>query len=177
MGGVGEELAAFDEELCSRFLRMLPEEINTIRSPNDQRGKARLREAQVFFTNYQLHAWVSKQNECHGIAPTVGDTLVQRDELAAASVGNSDAPPIWSVAGFARYKWAAKFRRKWRLGSRKPQAREAVPLEVARKKAQLRRKGCSFQHIFHAEGVSSFVLLFFQRVFGFDGSRDARGPC
>ena len=119
---------------------MLPEEINAIRSPDDQRGKARVREVQVFFTNYQLHVWVSKQHVCHGIAPTVGDTLTQRDELAAALVGESDAPPTWSVASSARYKWAAKFRRKWRLGSRKPQAREAVPLEVARKKAQLRWK-------------------------------------
>ena len=140
MGGAGDELAAFDEELCSRFLRMLPEEINAIRQPKDQRGKANLRDAQVFITNHQLHAWVSEQNECHGIAPTVGDTLTQRDELAAALHGEADEPTIWSVAKSARYKWAATFRRKWRLGSRKPQAREAVPLEVARKKAQLRWK-------------------------------------
>ena len=38
MGGVGEELAAFDQELCDRFLRMRPVEINAIRSPYDQRG-------------------------------------------------------------------------------------------------------------------------------------------
>ena len=138
MGGVGEELAAFNQELCDRFLRMLPEEINAIQCPEDQRGKARLREAHVFITNYELHAWVSKQNECHGIAPTIGDTLVQRDELAAAHVGESDAPPFWSVASSARYKWAAKFKQRWGLGARKPQAREAVPLEVARNKAHLR---------------------------------------
>ena len=135
MTGVGEELAAFDEELCTKFLSLQPEEIAAIRFPNDQRGQARLREAQVFITNHQLHAWVCKQNECHGIAPTVGDTLAQRDELAAALVGDSDAPATWSLAKAARYKWAAKFRRRWRLGSRKPQAREAVPLEVARQKA------------------------------------------
>ena len=138
MRGVGEELSAFDEELCSKFLRLKPEEINAIQCRADRRGKARLREAQVFITNYELHAWVSKQNECHGIAPTVGDTLLQRDELAAAHVGKCDAPPFWSVAGSARYKWAAKFRRRWRLSARKPQAREAVPLEVARNKAHLR---------------------------------------
>ena len=137
MTGEGEELAAFDEDLCSNFLRLKPEDINAMQCPEDRRGKARLREAQVFITNYELHAWVSKQNECHGIAPTIGDTLVQRDELAAAHVGESDAPPFWSVAGSARYKWAAKFRREWRLGSRRPQAREAAPLEIARKKADV----------------------------------------
>ena len=138
MTGEGEELSAFDEDLCSNFLRLKPEEINAIQCPEDQRGKARLRDAQVFITNYELYAWVSKQNESHGIAPTVGDTLVQRDELAAVHVGDSDAPPLWSVAGSARYKWAAKFRQRWGLGARKPQAREAVPLEVARNKAHLR---------------------------------------
>ena len=138
MHAEGEELSAFDEDLCKEFLRLKPEEVNAILSPGDQRSKARLREAQVFITKYDLHAWVSKQNERHGIAPTVGDTLLQRDELAAAHGGDSDAPPFWSVAGSARYKWAAKFRRRWRLGVRKPQAREAVPLEVARKKARFR---------------------------------------
>ena len=138
MSGEGEELAVFDEDLCGKFLRLKPEEIKVIQCPEDRRGKARLREAQAFITNYELHAWVAKQNECHGIAPTIGDTLVQRDELAAAHVGESDAPPFWSVASSARYKWAAKFRQRWGLGARKPQAREAVPLEVARNKARLR---------------------------------------
>ena len=58
MSGVGDELGSFDEELCSTFLRLLPEGINTIRSPSDPWGQTRLREAQVFITNHQLHAWV-----------------------------------------------------------------------------------------------------------------------
>ena len=139
MSSVGEELAAFDEELCSEFLRLLPEEMNAIRSPSDQRCHRVLREAQAFITNHKLHAWVSKQNDCHGIAPTVGDTLVQRDELAAAQLANKDGPPIWSVRCSARYKWSAKFRRLWRMGNRKPHARQAVPLLVAREKAGVRQ--------------------------------------
>ena len=50
MSGVGEDLVAFDKDLCSIFMSLQPEEINTIRAPIDQRGKARLREAQVFIT-------------------------------------------------------------------------------------------------------------------------------
>ena len=138
MSGVGEELTAFDEDLCSKFLSLHSEEVNTIRAPRDHLGQGRLREAQAFITKHKLHAWVSKQNECHGIAPTVGDTLIHRDELAAAKVDETDEPPMWSLKTSARYKWAATFRRKWRLGNRKPQAREAVPLPVAREKADAR---------------------------------------
>ena len=135
MSGKNEELSAFDHDLCSKFLSLRPEAINTIRAPRDQRDKRKLKEALAFITKHQLHAWVSKHNECRGIAPTVGDTLTHRDELAAAKLNESDETPIWSVATSARYKWAAKFRRKWRLGNRKPQAREAIPREVAREKA------------------------------------------
>ena len=79
-----------------------------------------LRDARVFITKHQLHTWVTKQNKSHGIAPTVGDTLIHRDELSAAQIDEADVPPIWSVATSARYKWATNFRRKWRLGTRKP---------------------------------------------------------
>ena len=135
MSGAGEDLAAFDKDLCDNFMSLQPWEINTIRAPTDQRGKARLREAQVFITKHKLHAWVSERNECQGIAPTVGDTLIHRDELAAVKGIETNEAPMWSVATSARYKWAAQFRRQWRLGNRKPQAREAVPLQVARDKA------------------------------------------
>ena len=139
LSGVGEEKASFQPlQASSKFLQLLPEEVNALRSPSDQRGHRMLREAQVFVTNHQLHAWVSKQNDCHGITPTVGDTLMQRDELAAAHLSNKDGPPIWSVASSARYKWGERFRQQWRLTTRKSQAREAVPVHVAREKADVR---------------------------------------
>ena len=137
MSGVGEELAAFDEELCSQFLSLPLESINRILAPTELRGRGMLRDARAFITKHQLHTWVTKQNESHGIAPTVGDTLTQRDELSAAKVVEAAAPPMWSVATSARYKWATRFRRRWRLGTRKPQARAAVPVHIAREKAEL----------------------------------------
>ena len=136
MSDVGEELAAFDDEVCSIFEGLSVEDMNAMRDPPDRQGKARLREAQAFITEQQLHAWVAHQNECHGVAPTVGDTLRRRDELAAAHVQEMGRAPLWSVATSARYKWAAKFRRRWRVGLRNPKAREAVPLEAARQKAR-----------------------------------------
>ena len=89
----------------------------------------------AFITEQQLQAWVAQQNQCHEIAPTVGDVLKHRDELAAAQLHETEQEPLWSVASFARYKWATRFRRRSRLGFRKPHAREEVPLEVARQKA------------------------------------------
>ena len=68
------------------------------------------------------------------MAPTVGDALQHPDELAAADAAKDLQGPIWSVASSARYKRGASFRKRWRLGLRKPHAREAVPLEIARKK-------------------------------------------
>ena len=105
-------------------------------TPPDRQGKARLREARAFMTEQQLHAWVAHQNESHGVAPTVGDALRRRDELAAAHVQEMGRAPLWSVGKSASYKWAASFRRRWRLGLRHPHAREAVPLETARQKAR-----------------------------------------
>ena len=104
--------------------------------PTDQQGKIRLRDAQAFIAEHQLQAWVATHNERHGLAPTVGDALKHRDELAAAAqVEEMQQPPMWSVAGSARYKWSARFRKRWRLGLKKPHVREAVPLEIARQKA------------------------------------------
>ena len=135
MSGVGEELAAFDDEVVAYFLGLSVEDVNAMRAPTDQEGKARLREAQAFITEQQVQAWVAEQNECHGIAPTVGDVLRHRDELAAAQLHETEQQPLWSVASSARYKWATRFRQRSRLGLRKPHAREAVPLEIARQKA------------------------------------------
>ena len=134
MPGVDEELSAFDEEVVEHFLALSPEDMTAMRAPTDQQGKTRLKEAQAFITEHRLHAWVARHNEEHGMAPTVGDALQHRDELAADCVKNLQGP-IWSVGSSARYKWGASFRKRWRLGLRKPHAREAVPLEIARRKA------------------------------------------
>ena len=143
MSGVDEELSAFDEEVVDHFLALSFEDMNAMRTPTDQQGKIRLRDAQAFITEHQLQAWVATHNERHGLAPTVGDALKHRDELAAAAqVEDMQQPPIWSVASSARYKWSARFRKRWRLGLKKPHARESVPLGIARQKAvPLRRKG------------------------------------
>ena len=106
-------------------------------------GKTRLRDAQAFIMEHRLQKWVATHNERHGLAPTVGDALQHRDELAAAvQVQEMQPSPLWSVASSARYKWSARFRKRWRVGLKKPHAREAVPLEVARQKAiPINRKG------------------------------------
>ena len=135
MSGVEDELSAFDEEVVDHFLALSPEDLSAMRNPTDQKGKTRLKDAQAFITEHRLHAWVATQNDQHGLAPTVGDALQHRDELAAADAEKDLQGPIWSVASSARYKWGASFRKRWRLGLRKPHAREAVPLEIARKKA------------------------------------------
>ena len=113
------------------------------RAPTDQRGKTRLRDAQAFIMEHRLQKWVATHNERHGLAPTVGDALQHRDELAAAvQVQEMQPSPLWSVASSARYKWSARFRKRWRVGLKKPHAREAVPLGVARQKAiPINRKG------------------------------------
>ena len=134
----GEELSAFDEEVVNHFLALSFEDMNAMRAPTDQRGKTRLRDAQAFLTEHRL----ATHNERHGLAPTVGDALQHRDELAAAVQAEEMQPsPLWSVASSARYKWGASFRKRWRLGLRKPHAREAVPLEIARQKALLKGAG------------------------------------
>ena len=135
MGGVDEELSAFDDEVTDHFLALSDEELIAMRTPTDKQGKTRLKDAQAFITEHRLHAWVARHNEENGMAPTVGDALQQRDELAAAGVVEDLQGPKWSVASSARYKWGASFRKRWRLGLRKPHAREAVPLEIARQKA------------------------------------------
>ena len=89
MSGMGAELAAFDRDLCDHFLSLPPEEINSIRASTDKKGKAGLREAHVFITKHELHAWVTKQNDDHGTTPTVGDTLIHRDELSADQAGEA----------------------------------------------------------------------------------------
>ena len=134
-GGTGEELTAFDQDQCSKFLSLIVGEISRIRAPADHRAAGMLRDARAFITTHRLHAWVTQQSKCHGIALTVGDTLIQRDEQSAAQISGDGEPPMWSAATFARYKWAASFRRRWRLGARKPQAREVLPVHVARGKA------------------------------------------
>ena len=136
MSGVGEELSAFDEEVCSSFQTLSVKEINTMRDPPDRPGQTRLRQAKAFITEQQVHAWVADQNERHGIAPTIGDTLQHRDELSATQNQEMHQAPLWSVQKSARFKWASRFRRRWRMGFRKPHAREAVPLEIAREKAR-----------------------------------------
>ena len=117
------------------FLALSLEDLIAMRTPADQQGKTRLKDAQAFITEHRLHAWVARHNEEHGMAPTVVDALQHRDELAAADIMKDLQGPIWSVARSARYKWGASFRKRWRLGLRKPHAREAVPLETARQKA------------------------------------------
>ena len=135
MSGVDEELSVFDEEVVNHFLALSLEDLTAMRTPTDQQGKTRLKDAQAFITEHRLHAWVARHNEEHGMAPTVRDALQHRDELAAADIMKDLQGPIWSVARSARYKWGASFRKRWRLGLRKPHAREAVPLEIARQKA------------------------------------------
>ena len=135
MSGVDEELSVFDEEVVDHFLALSLEDLTAMRTPTDQQGKTRLKDAQAFITEHRLHAWVARHNEEHGMAPTVVDALQHRDELAAADIMKDLQGPIWSVARSARYKWGASFRKRWRLGLRKPHAREAVPLETARQKA------------------------------------------
>ena len=134
LSGMDEELSAFDEEVVDHFLALSPEDLIAMRTPTVQQGKTRLKDAQAFITEHRLHTWVARHNEEHGMAPTVGDALQQRDELAAADVVAELQGPIWSVASSARNKWGARFRKRWRLGLRKPHAREAVPLEIARQK-------------------------------------------
>ena len=146
MSGTGEELTAFDQDLCSKFLSLAVDEINRIRAPTEHRAAGMLRDARAFIAKHQLHAWLTQQNKCHGIAPTVGDTLIQRGELSAAQISGDGEQPMWSVATSARYKWATHFRWKWRLGTRKPQAREVVPVHVAREKADTGKLGGRFQH-------------------------------
>ena len=116
MGSEEEELSAFDQEVGDHFIALSLEELNAMRTPEDQQGKTRLKEAQAFITEHRLHAWVASQNDKHGLAPTVGDTLQQRDELAAAVATEETQDPIWSNGCSARYKWGARFRTKWRLG-------------------------------------------------------------
>ena len=134
MSGVDEELSAFDEEVVDNFLSLSLEDLTAMRTPTDQQGKTRLKDAQAFITEHRPHAWVARHNDKHGMALTVGDALQHRDELAAADVVEDLQGPIWSVASSARYKCGASFRKRWRLGLRKPHAREAVPLEIARQK-------------------------------------------
>ena len=135
MNGEGEELAAFDAEVSHRFLELSFGELSAMRAPTDAQGVTRLREADNFIAEHRLHTWVAGQNQNHGIAPTVGDTLQHRDELAAAHQDEFDERPRWSVAKSARYKWASSFAKRWCLSLRKPHAREQVPLGVARQKA------------------------------------------
>ena len=131
-----EELAAFDEQVVNHFLALSCEEVAAMRAPTCRMGKTRLRDAQAFITEHRLQEWVATQNERHGLAPTVGDALQHRDELAAAvQVEENQPSPLWSVASSARYKWGTRFRKRWRVGLKRPHAREAVPLEVARQKA------------------------------------------
>ena len=143
MRDVDEELSALDEEVVNHFLALSLEDMNAMHAPTDQTGKTRLRAAQAFIMEHRLQAWVVTHNERHGLAPTVGDALKHRDELAAAvQAEEMQQSPLWSVASSARYKWSARFRKRWRVGLKKPHAREAVPLEVARQKAiPLNRKG------------------------------------
>ena len=135
MSSMDEELSAFDEEVTDHFLALSDDEVIAMRTPTDQQGKTRLKDAQAFITEHRLHAWVARHNDEHGMAPTVGDALQQRDELAASDVVKDLQGPTWSVVSSARYKWCARFRKRWRLGLKKPHAREAVPLEIARQKA------------------------------------------
>ena len=134
------ELSAFDEEVSTEFLSLSVEEINNMRQPTSAQGKAKLREASAFIAEHKLQRWVATQNQDHGVAPTVSDTLRVRDELSAAHSQEMGEPSLWSVAKSARYKWSVSFRKRWRLGVRKPHAREAVPLDIARRKAQQRRE-------------------------------------
>ena len=118
-----EELSAFDEEVVNHFLALSPEDMNAMRAPTDQKGRTRLRDAQAFITEHRLLAWVATHNERHGLAPTVGDALQHRDELAAAVQAKEMQPsPLWSVANSARYKWGARFRKKWRVGLKRSHA-------------------------------------------------------
>ena len=167
MSGVDEELSAFDAEVVDHFLGLSFEDIHAMRTPpTDQQGKIRLREAQAFITEHKLQAWVATHNERHGLAPAV-DALKHRDELAAAAqVVEMQQPPIWSVASSARYKWSARFRKRWRSGLKKLHAREAVPLELARQKADLLRlEGQTPSQFGVAKG---FILCsWLHAVFGF----------
>ena len=127
MSCVDSELAAFDEEVCNQFLRLSEEEVNGMREPIDQQGKAMLREAKAFIAEHELHAWVARQNEHHGVAPTVSDTLAHRDELSAAHCQEMEQSSLWSVAKSARYKWSARFRDTWHFGfAQAPRTRDSA---------------------------------------------------
>lgn len=164
MSGADEELSAFDEEVVDHFLALSLEDLTAMRTPTDQQGKTRLRDAQAFITEHRLHAWVATHNEKHGMAPTVGDALQHRDELAAADVVKDLQGPIWSVGSSARYKWGASFRKRWRLGLSKPHAREAVPLEIARRKAVPLKGQVPSQlwcgEMFHNQAKCFIIILF-----------------
>ena len=160
MNGEGEELAAFDEEVSHRFLELSMQELSAMRAPTDAQGVTRLREAENFIAEHRLHTWVAGQNQNHGIAPTVGDTLQHRDELAAAHLDEFDGPPVWSVAKSARYKWASSFTKRWCLSLRKPHAREQVPLGVARQKAGRERGRADYNTVqFSIVCPQSFLKL------------------
>ena len=84
MSGVGEELSAFDEEVCSSFLTLSVEEINTMRDPPDRPGQTRLRQA----------ALSSLSNKCMPGWPTkTYATASHLQSVTRCSIGTSSQPP------------------------------------------------------------------------------------
>ena len=84
MSGVGEELSAFDEEVCSSFLTLSVEEINTMRDPPDRPGQTRLRQAALAsLSNKCMPGWPTKTNA----------TASHLQSVTRCSIGTSSQPP------------------------------------------------------------------------------------
>ena len=129
-----EVLDVFLEKVVSRYLAMSEHDINEMLWPSTAAGQEQLMIARRFLVEYDVHTWIGAENESKGLAPGIAEVLCRRNELGELQQQCEHSARMYGSSHTASYRWARRFRARWRLRNVQPSQHELEPLGISREK-------------------------------------------
>jgi hypothetical protein len=125
-------------------------------NPPYQKGKAAMKEDEKFLTEWALHDWVRRQNIEKGIAPLGAIVWSQREKDLTAAAAAGEVPRQRPIKQKARLQWLRHWRVRWRINLGTIQAREHVPEDECRSKAEHKQ----FNHYWAAKDYQNWSAIY-----------------
>ena len=143
IGGGKSECEAFVAQVSDAYLATPEEMILEFSWPVDMAHRAHSLAAQRFLVQHRVHDWITAQNNDKGVAPGIGDVLRQRQSLRDASQTAACRRRLFGVSKGGAYRWARRFRVRWKLRALQSAEHELESLEVTRAKVAACQKPCT----------------------------------
>ena len=140
VGGRNEDCEAFVEQVSDAYLATPEDMVLEFSRPADMALRAHSLDAQRFLVQLRVHDWITAQNQDKGVAPGVGDVLRQRQALRDASQTPACRRKLFGVSKGGAYRWARRFRARWKLRALQSAEHELESLSVTRAKVFAGRK-------------------------------------